>query len=163
VKLRHGTRPPFTHAGGAAAAGARADRGPGGRLLAAGEAGLPGVDLGLGGAGLPGEGVGVGLPGVGVGVGVGLLGPGVGDGGGDTWPVTVQVKFTESVPPDGVLAVTVTTCPLVAAAEIVPLIRPRSLIDRPRGRPAAAKAGGCPALACSDLTCSRIAVPAGSC
>ena len=124
-------------------------------------AGLPGVDAGLGGAGVPGEGVGVGPPGVDV--GVGLLGVGAGDGGGDTWPVTVQVKLTESVPPDGVLAVTVTACPPVAAAEIVPLIRPWWLIERPRGRPAAVKAGGCPAAARSDLTCSRIAVPAPFC
>jgi len=135
-------------------------------LLAVGGAGLLGVGVGLRGAGLPGEGVGVGLAGVGVGllgVGVGLLGVGAGDGGGDTWPVTVQVKLTESVPPDGVLAVTVTACPPVAAAVIVPLIRPRSLIDRPRGRPAAVKAGGCLAAACSDLICSRIAVPAAFC
>ena len=141
--------------------GVRAGRSPGGGLLAAGGAGLPGVDAGLGGAGVPGEGVGVGPPGVDV--GVGLLGVGAGDGGGDTWPVTVQVKLTESVPPDGVLAVTVTACPPVAAAVIVPLIRPRSLIDRPRGRPAAVKAGGCLAAACSDLICSRIAVPAAFC
>ena len=128
-------------------------------LLAVGGAGLLGVGVGLRGAGLPGEGVGVGL----AGVGVGLPGLGVGDGGGDTWPVTVQVKLTESMPPDGVLAVTVTACPPVAAAVIVPLIRPRSLIDRPRGRPAAVKAGGCLAAACSDLICSRIAVPAAFC
>ena len=135
-------------------------------LLAVGGAGLLGVGVGLRGAGLPGEGVGVGLAGVGVGllgVGVGLPGLGVGDGGGDTWPVTVQVKLTESMPPDGVLAVTVTACPPVAAAVIVPLIRPRSLFDRPRGRPAAVKACGCLAAACSDLICSRIAVPAAFC
>lgn len=124
---RRGTRLPFTHPAGAAAAGVEAGRSPGGGLLAAGGAGLLGVGgagllgvgVGLGGAGLPGEGVGVGLPGVGVGllgVGVGLPGLGAGDGGGDTWPVTVQVKLTESVPPDGVLAVTVTACPPVAAA-----------------------------------------------
>jgi len=149
-------------AGGHCSPGARGAAGgsSGDGLLPVGGVGLLGV--GLGGAGPPGEGVGVGLPGVGVGVGLPGLGDGDG-GGGDTWPVTVQVKLTESVPPDGVLAVTITACPPVAPAEILPLIRPRSLIDRPRGRPAAVKAGGCPAAACSDLICSRIAVPAAFC
>jgi hypothetical protein len=119
-------------------------------------AGLLGVGAGLLGAGAGLLGAGAGL----LSAGAGLPELGAGDGVGGTWPVTVQVKLTEPAPPDGVLAVTVTVCLPAAEAEMVPVIRPRPVIDKPRGRPAAVKAGGCPAVACSDLTCSRIAVPA---
>ena len=109
------------------------------------------------GAGVPGAEVGAGE--LGDGDGDGLVGPGVGDGDGAAALVTVQMKLAEAVPPDGVVAVTVTPCLPVAEADMVPVIRPRLLIDRPRGSPVAVKAGGCPAAAASEMTCSRIAVP----
>jgi hypothetical protein len=99
---------------------------------------------------------------VGDGDGEGLLGLGLGDGGG-AGAVTFQVKVTEPVPPDGFLAVMVTAYSPRAPAGMVPLIRPLPLIDRPGGRPVAVKAGACPAVALSDLTCSWSAVPAVLC
>jgi hypothetical protein len=72
----------------------------------------------------------------------GLTGRGLGDRRGGAGPVTVQMKLTALVPPDGVVAVTVTACLPVAEADIVPVIRPRLLTERPRGRPAALKDGG---------------------
>jgi hypothetical protein len=73
------------------------------------------------------------------------------------------VKLTEPVPPDGYVAVTVTPYPPDAADDMVPLISPSLLIDRPGGRFDAAKPGDCPAAALSDLTCNWIAVPGASC
>jgi len=91
-------------------------------------------------------------------------GEGEGDGGGGgRLDVTVQVKLTEPMPPDGSVAVTVTAYLPDAADDMVPLISPLPLIDRPGGRSDAVQRGGCPAEALSDLTCNRIVVPCASC
>jgi hypothetical protein len=47
-----------------------------------------------------------------------------------------------------------------AAGEMVPLISPLLLIDKPGGRFAAANRGDCPSAALSDVTCNWIAAPA---
>jgi hypothetical protein len=91
-------------------------------------------------------------------------GEAAGDGAGEAGLfVTVQVKLTEPVPPDGFIALTVAAYRPEADGEMVPLISPSALIDRPGGRLAAVKSGDCPAAALSDLTCSWIVVPAAFC
>jgi hypothetical protein len=50
-----------------------------------------------------------------------------------------------------------------ACGDMVPLIRPLALIDRPGGRFVAVKSGDCPAAALSDLTCNWIVLPGAFC
>ena len=50
-----------------------------------------------------------------------------------------------------------------AAIDMVPLISPSPLIDRPGGRFETVKSGDCPAAAFSELICSWIVVPGASC
>jgi len=59
----------------------------------------------------------------------------------------------------------VTVTPYVpdAAIDMLPLISPSPLIDRPGGRFDAVKSGDFPAPAFSELTCSWIVVPGASC
>jgi hypothetical protein len=84
-----------------------------------------------------------------------------GDSDGDGWlDVTVQRKLTEPVAPDEDVAVTVTSYVPAAVDEMVPVISPPLLIDKPGGRPDAANCGDCPSAALSDVTCNWIAVPA---
>jgi hypothetical protein len=84
-----------------------------------------------------------------------------GDSDGDGWlGVTVHRKLTEPVAPDGEVAVTVTSYVPAAVDEIVPVISPPLLIDKPGGKPDAANCGDCPSAALSDVTCNWIAVPA---
>jgi hypothetical protein len=84
-----------------------------------------------------------------------------GDSAGDGWlGVTVHRKLTEPVAPDEEVAVTVTSYVPAAVDEIVPVISPPLLIDKPGGRPDAANCGDCPSAALSDVTCNWIAVPA---
>jgi hypothetical protein len=101
------------------------------------------------------------------------------DSGGDGWldvtvldvtvldaavlDVTVHRKLTEPVAPDEDVAVTVTSYVPDAAGEMVPVISPLSLIDKPGGRSDAANCGGCPSAALSDVTCNWIAVPTAFC
>ena len=47
--------------------------------------------------------------------------------------------------------------------EMVPLISPPLLIDRPGGRFDALKSGDCPVAAFSELTCRLIVAPAALC
>jgi hypothetical protein len=61
------------------------------------------------------------------------------------------------------VAVTVTSYEPDAASDMVPLISPELLIDKPGGRFDAVKSGDCPAAALSELTCSWMAVPGASC
>lgn len=133
-----------------------------------GEAAVP-VGVGVadrepvGGDGDP-EAVDVGV-GVAVGVGVGV---GVGDGDGDGEPegnadVTAQRKLTEPAAPLGDVAAMVTWYVPDAADEMVPVISPLLLIDKPGGRFGAVNCGDCPSAALSDVTCNRIAVPSASC
>lgn len=100
--------------------------------------------------------------------GVSAGGGGDGDEGGDSagdglLDVTVHRKPTEPVAPDAAVAVTVTLYVPAAVDEMVPVIRPLLLIDKPGGRPVAANRGDCPSAALSDVTCNWIAVPAACC
>lgn len=72
------------------------------------------------------------------------------------------MKLTEPVPLDGYVAVTVTPYVPEAWDDMVPLISPLPLIDRPGGRFDAVKSGDCPAAALSDLICNWIVVPGAS-
>jgi hypothetical protein len=87
-----------------------------------------------------------------------------GGSGGDGWlDVTVQRKVTEPVAPDEDVAVTVTSCVPDAAGDMVPVISPLLLIDKPGGRPDAANRGDCPSAALSDVTCNWTAVLTAFC
>ena len=82
------------------------------------------------------------------------------DRDGDGWlGVTVHKKLTEPAAPDGDVAVTVTSYVAAAVGEMVPVISPLLLIDKPGGRFDAANCGDCPSAALSDVTCNWIAVP----
>jgi hypothetical protein len=59
--------------------------------------------------------------------------------------------------------VTVTPYEPDAAIDMVPLIIPSPLIDRPGGRFDAVKSCDCPAAAFSEPICSSIEVPGASC
>lgn len=86
------------------------------------------------------------------------------DSGGDGWlGVTVQRKLTEPVAPDADVAVTVTVYVPDAVDEMVPVISPLLVIDKPGGRFDTANCGDCPSAALSDVTCTWIAVPAAFC
>jgi hypothetical protein len=88
-----------------------------------------------------------------------------GDSGGcdDCFGVTVQRKLTEPVAPDEDVAVTVTSYVPAAVDEMVPVISPLLLIDKPGGRFDAANCGDCPSAALSEVTCSWIADPTAFC
>jgi hypothetical protein len=87
-----------------------------------------------------------------------------GGSGGDGWlDVTVQRKLTEPVAPDEDVAVTVTSYVPDAVGDMVPVISPLLLIDKPGGRSDAANCGDCPSAALSDVTCNWTAVLTAFC